>query len=136
MHMRRYSKQWRSPAIAVLTVVAILAPTSKMFGQEQPGESGKYTNEIVANAGDVKSQGTLAEARNGGNQLDVWRANDDPGSAAEVWLSLNQGSPFTIGTTGTFTSPAVAPHGTNAFICFHRLPYRHERSHLLHSGLE
>ena len=107
--MRQYSKQWRLSAIMVLTVVAILALTSKMFGQGQPGESGKYNNESVACAGHLRTNGTLVEARNGGNQLDVWRADDRADFAAPVWLSLNHGCPFTIGNTATFASPAVAP---------------------------
>lgn len=116
--MRQYSKQWRLSAIMVLKVVAILALTSKMFGQGQPGESGGYTNEQVACAGNLRTNGTLAEARNGGNQLDVWRA-DTPGFAAPVWLSLNHGCPFTIGNTATFASPAVVPFDTSSFMVFH-----------------
>src|SRR5271154_3247079 len=99
MQMRQYLKQWRLSAIMVVTVVAILALTSKMFGQGQPGESGNYTNESVACAGDLKTNGTLVEARNGGNQLDVWRADDSTNVAAPVWLSLNHGCPFEIGNT-------------------------------------
>ena len=116
--MSQYSKRWGSPAVAVLAVVAVFATASEAFAQ--PSESGRYTNEFVASAGPLKTQGTLAEARNGGNQLDVWRANTQ--SPAPVWLSINHGAPFTIGNTATLASPAVTPFGTNNFMVFHTAP--------------
>jgi hypothetical protein len=71
----------------------------------------------VHTAGDLKTVGTLAEARNNGNLLSAWKAND---SSNQVWLSYNNGSPFTISpTTKTFVSPAVVAVGPTNFLVFH-----------------
>ena len=110
-------KSWRISAGVFLAALAVVASTSQAFAQGQPGESKNYNFENVATAGHVRSAGTLAEARNGGNLLDVWRADD---TTNQVWLSWNNGTPFTIAsTTQTFVSPAVAPVGSSGFMVFH-----------------
>jgi hypothetical protein len=88
----------------------------------QPGESSFYNNQFTANTNTVGDpttqlllQGTLAEARNGGNQLDVWKAFS---GGTQVWMSFNLGVPFQVGKTGTNVSPAVAPYGSSSFIVF------------------
>jgi hypothetical protein len=115
--MRQYlnMKRWRLPAVAVFTAItslAVFATASEAFAQGQPGEITGYTQQSIKN---LTLQGTLAEARNGGDQVDVWRGFDN-----QVWVSFDHGSPYTItSTTKTFASPAVAPFGTNEFIIFH-----------------
>jgi hypothetical protein len=109
-------KHWRTSAIVVLVALAVTASASQAFAQGQPGESNFYTLKQVADWGNLHASGTLAEARNGGNLLSAWRAYD---SANQVWLSFNNGSPFTIGTAETFESPAVVPFGPSNFLVFH-----------------
>ena len=45
----------------------------------------------------------------------MWRGADNN----QVWMSLNNGRPFTIGGTVTFQSPTVAPWGEDGFMVFH-----------------
>src|SRR5260370_21582577 len=110
MPMSEYLKGWRLPARGVATA-------SQAVAQGQPGEFNFYTVKQVHTAGDLKTEGTLAEARNNGNLLSAWKANDE---TDQVWLSYNNGSPFTISpTTRTFVSPAVVAIGTSNFLVFH-----------------
>jgi len=116
MKLRQYLN--KLSVVVILTALAVVASTSQAIAQQQPGEDDVYENqERAAVTGFVASAGTLAEARNGGNLLDVWRAND---STNQVWLSWNNGSPFTIAsTTQTFVSPAVVAIGNSGFMVFH-----------------
>jgi hypothetical protein len=63
----------------------------------------------------VASQGTLSEARNDGNLLEVWRGATNN----QVWMSFNNEDAFTIGTTETYVSPTVVPWGPGSFMVFH-----------------
>ena len=111
--MPQYLKRWRLPAVAVLTALAV-ATASQAFAQGQPGESNFYTVKQVHTVPALKTEGTLAEARNNGNLLSAWKAND---STNQVWLSYNKGSPSTISpTTQTFVSPAVVAIGPSNFL--------------------
>jgi hypothetical protein len=119
MHMRNYlnCKTWRLPAVVALTAITMVAPALKAFAQGQPGEGHSYNPEDVTQSGQVQMQGSLAEARNGGHQLDVWRANDNTN---QVWMSYDLAAPFTIGQTDTLASPAVVAWGSGGnFMVFH-----------------
>ena len=97
--------------LCALAAVIAVATASQAFAQ-QPGESNSYTNETINKGRNLQSSGTLAEARNGGNQLDVWRSG---GYTDQVWMSLNHGAPFQVGRPTTRVSPAVAAFGPNSF---------------------
>jgi hypothetical protein len=122
--MSQYFKWWRSSAIAVLAVAAVLGTASEVLAQ-QPGEGDSYNPEkaaIPSSGGFIDSEGALSEARNNGNQLDVWRANVNDGDLSfdnttpgAIWMSINHGPPFQVGNTATLTNPAVAPFGTDSF---------------------
>ena len=117
--MSQYLKQWRLSILAALIGLATATP-SQSFAQGQPGESSSYANEKVSQAGDLRSNGTLAEARNGGNQLDVWKSNTKTtDSTGQIWMSSNHGVPFQVGNTQTQASPAAAPFGDNGFFVVH-----------------
>jgi hypothetical protein len=45
----------------------------------------------------------------------VWRGATNN----QVWMSPNNGKPFTIGGTVTFQSPTVGPLGEDGFMVFH-----------------
>jgi hypothetical protein len=120
MHLRQYLKM-RSPlpAIAVFTVVAIVATATQVSAQ-LPGESGVYQNEHVSQGDNLKLQYTYSEARNvdsNNNEhlLSVWRGQND----SRVWMSLDNNIAFTIGGTETFASPTVVPWGPVSFLVFH-----------------
>ena len=110
MKFRQYLK---SSAVVFLTTVAAAATATQSFAQ-LPGESSSYTSEQVGDA-PLSLQNTYSEARNGGGLLTVWRGETNN----QVWLSLNNGTPFTIGGTVTFESPTVAPWGEDGFMVFH-----------------
>jgi hypothetical protein len=111
-------KQWRTSATVVLAALTVVVSVSQAFAQGQPGESNSYTQKQMANvaSNSFKAEGSLAETRNHGIIMDAWRASD---STNQVWLSYNNGAPFTIGTTKTFASPAVVPFGPSNFLVFH-----------------
>jgi ABC-type sugar transport system substrate-binding protein len=71
--------------IAALTAVALSVAFAGPAVAAEPGEWGSWSEETVNNHYmQVASQGTLSEARNGGNLLEVWReATND-----QVWMSL------------------------------------------------
>jgi hypothetical protein len=73
-------ERWRLAAVAVLTALAVATASQALaqaFIPGQYGESNFYTNKQVHTAGDLKTEGTLAETRNNGNLLDAWKANDN-----------------------------------------------------------
>jgi hypothetical protein len=85
-----------------------------------PGETYTPQHDHVGGS-ELQCQGTYSEARNGGHLLLVWRGwleNVNSG-ASPVWMSLDNGTPFTIGETETFVSPQVVPWGPDAFLVFH-----------------
>jgi len=108
-------KHWRM-AIAVLAVFAAVAPARSAFGQFSP-DTDSFKQKQIAGSGTIQLQGSMAEGRNNGHILDVWRAND---STNAVWLSYDNGKAFQIGKTTTMATPAVSAWGNNgAFIAFH-----------------
>jgi hypothetical protein len=99
-------------AVVFLTSLAAVATATQSFAQ-LPGEVSSLNAENVG--GGLFLQGTYSEARNGGGLLSVWRGATNN----QVWMSLNNGTPFTIGGTVTFQSPTVAPWGEDGFMVFH-----------------
>jgi hypothetical protein len=110
-------KRWRLALIAVLTALGLSVAFAGQALAAEPGEWGSWGPETVNNHNmQVASQGTVAEARNGGNLLDVWRGADNN----QVWLSWNNGPAYTIaGNTATYVSPAVVAWGSSGFMIFH-----------------
>jgi hypothetical protein len=110
-------KRWRVTLIAALTALALSVTLAGPAAAGAPGESDVWNPEMVSNQNQqVASQGTLSEARNGGNLLEVWRGATNN----QVWMARNNGDPFTIGgITATNVSPTVVPLGRNAFMVFH-----------------
>jgi hypothetical protein len=112
-------KRWRLPLVAVLTVVATsLTFTGEAFAAE-PGESGSWNEEYVG-TNPLEVQGTVSEARNGGELLQVWRGATNN----MVWLSVDNEAPFSLynpdgSATATYVSPTVVPYGTNQFMVLH-----------------
>jgi hypothetical protein len=102
-----------------LTAFAVLATAKQAFAG-LPGESSTWNAEKVGASG-LSLAGTYSEARNGGHLLSVWRACACSGGSTsiQVWMSLDNGSPFTIAETASYVSPTVAPWGPNAFMVFH-----------------
>jgi hypothetical protein len=95
----------------LLTVVA----TSSEAIAQQPGESSFFTVELVGDQG-LETRNDRAEARNGGNLLEVWRGFNNN----TVWMSLNNGRPFqTVNPTSTQVAPTVVPWGNEDFMVFH-----------------
>jgi hypothetical protein len=99
--------------LTALAVVATATPSFAQFMVGEQGQGGAYTAENVN--GPLQLQGLYSEARNAGNLLSVWRGATNN----QVWMSLNNGTPFTIGGTVTFVSPTVAPFGSDSFMVFH-----------------
>jgi hypothetical protein len=79
-----------------------------------PGEEYNLQSERVGGQ-QLQLQGTYSEARNGGHLLSVWRG----GNNNQVWISRDNGRPFTIGGTATYVSPTVVPWGATAFMVLH-----------------
>jgi hypothetical protein len=100
-----------------VSVIAVLAPASAAFAQGQNGESSKYTLEMVQGSPfGLATRNDRSEARNGGKLLEVWRG----GNNDTVWMSLNNGTPFQIGTgSATHVAPAVVPWGDRSFMVLH-----------------
>src|ERR1700709_2346800 len=92
--MRSSWKKWRLALIATLTALALSVAFAGPAAAAEPGEWGSWNQETVNNHYmQVASQGTLSEARNAGNLLEVWRgATND-----QVWMSFNNGNAFTVG---------------------------------------
>jgi hypothetical protein len=113
MKLRQYlNMSWRLPVVVFLMALAVVATATQSFAQ-LPGEVSSFNAEVVG--GTLFLQGTYSEARNGGHLLSVWRGATNN----QVWMSLNNGRPFTIGGTVTFQSPTVAPWGEDGFMVFH-----------------
>jgi hypothetical protein len=110
-------KRWQVALIAALTALALSVTFAGQALASEPGEWDFWDQETVNNHSmQVASQGTLSEARNGGNLLEVWRgATND-----QVWLSWNNGPAYTVaGNTATYVSPTVVPWGEAGFMVFH-----------------
>lgn len=112
MHFPR--KRWRLALMAALAAIAVSVTfAGPAFAAEQ-GESGTWNQEYVGSQ-QLEVRGTAAEARNGGELVQVWR--EETNNA--VWLSIDNGNPFTLGTTATYVSPTIVPWGTNQFMVIH-----------------
>jgi hypothetical protein len=112
--MRFSWRRWRLPLVAAATAVAMSVALAGPAFASEPGESGSWSPEWVGNQ-DLQANGQVSEARNGADLLDVWRGATNN----QVWLSWNNGDPFTLGTTQTYNSPTVVPIGTSSFMVFH-----------------
>jgi hypothetical protein len=112
--MRFSWRRWRLPLVAALTAAAMSLALAGPAAASEPGESGSWSPEWVGNQ-DLSAHGSISQARNGGFLIDVWRGESDN----QVWMSINNTNPFTLGTTATYNSPTVVPFGSNAFMVFH-----------------
>src|SRR5690348_4282731 len=87
-------KRWRLALVGALAAIAMsVAFGGKAFAAE-PGEWGNWVEEHVGSQY-LAARGTMSEARNNGNLLQVWRGETNN----IVWLSMNNGNPF------QYTSP-------------------------------
>jgi hypothetical protein len=112
MHFPR--KRWRLALMAALAAIAVSVTfAGPAFAAEQ-GESGTWNQEYVGSQ-QLEVRGTAAEARNGGELVQVWRGETNNA----VWLSIDNGNPFMLGTTATYVSPTIVPWGTNQFMVIH-----------------
>jgi hypothetical protein len=108
-------KRWWRVLIAALTALALSVVLAGPAVAVEPGESDEYIQENVGNQ-ELDLRGTLGEARNTqGDLLQVWRGADNN----NVWMSLDNGNPFTLGTTATYSSPTVVPYGQSSFMVLH-----------------
>jgi hypothetical protein len=112
--MRFSWRRWRLPLVAALTAAAMSLALAGPAAASEPGESGSWSPEWVGNQ-DLSAHGSISQARNGGFLIDVWRG----ASGNQVWMSINNTNPFTLGTTQTNNSPTVVAWGSNSFMVFH-----------------
>jgi hypothetical protein len=115
MKLRQYLS--KLSVVVFLTPLAVVAMATQSFAQitTGSGETGAWSREIVGDGTPLNLQGLYSEARNAGHLLSVWRGATNN----QVWMSLDNGIPFTIGGTVTFQSPTVAPFGNDSFMVFH-----------------
>jgi hypothetical protein len=106
-------KRWWLPLAAMLTALAMSLALAVPASAAEPGESGSWSRENVNGA--LAASGSISEARNGGYLMDVWRGATN----STVWMSINNGTPFQLGSTTTFYSPTVVAYGTGQFMIFH-----------------
>jgi hypothetical protein len=106
-------KRWWLPLAAMLTALAMSLALAVPAYAALPGESGGWSGE-QAN-GRLAANGTISQARNGGYLMDVWRG----ASNNTVWMAINNGNPFTLGSTTTYNSPTVVAYGSGLFMIFH-----------------
>jgi len=113
MKLRQYLNKFST--VVFLMALALVATATQTLAQIMvgQGQGGPWTAEDVG--GPLNLQGVYSEARNAGHLLSVWRGATNN----QVWMSLNNGRPFTIGGTVTFQSPTVAPFGNDSFMVFH-----------------
>lgn len=112
MHFPR--KRWRLALMAVLAALAVSITVAAPAFAAEPGESGTWNAEYVGSQ-QLESRGTVTEARNGGELVQVWRGETNNA----VWMSIDNGNPFTLGTTATYVSPTIVPWGSNNFMVIH-----------------
>jgi hypothetical protein len=99
-------------ALLAFAISVVLTTPLQAFSQ---GISfGELKSELVDKT-QLHSEGYICEARNAGHLLEVWRGADNN----RVWLSLDNGGPFTLGFTETFQSPTVVGFGSEAFLVMH-----------------
>ena len=107
----------RLSVVVFLMALAVVTTAAQSFAQitTGSGETGAWSREIVGGGTPLNLQDLYSEARNAGHLLSVWRGATNN----QVWMSLDNGFPFTIGGTVTFQSPTVAPFGSDSFMVFH-----------------
>jgi len=110
-----HDSNMRLLVVVFFAVLTGLASAPHAFAQILigAGEGSYWTKENVD--GGLTLQSTYSEARNAGNLLSVWRGATNN----QVWMSLNNGKPFTIGGTVTYVSPNVVAFGSDSFMVFH-----------------
>ena len=109
MHFPR--KRLRLALIAVLAALGVsVTVAGPAFAAEQ-GESGSWNEEYVGNQ-QLEVRGHVTEARNAGELVQVWRGETNNA----VWMSIDNGNPFTLGTTATYVSPTIVPWGNNFMV--------------------
>jgi hypothetical protein len=116
MHFPR--KRWQLALTGALTALALSVTLAGPAFASEPGEWGSWSQEMVSDGSQqVRTAGTLSEARNGGALLEVWRGADNN----QVWASWNNGYPFSLGgsSTATYASPQVVGWGPDNFAVFH-----------------
>jgi hypothetical protein len=119
MHFPR--KRLRLALGAALAALAVSVTVAGPASAAEPGEMNWWAPENVGNpTQQLAARGHITEARNsngnsGTNLLQVWRGENNN----NVWLSMNGGNPFTLGTTATYVSPTVVPYGNDSFMVIH-----------------
>jgi hypothetical protein len=106
-------KRWWLPLAAMLTALAMSLAVAVPAYAAVPGESNYWSGE-QAN-GIIAANGTISQARNGGHLMDVWRGATNN----TVWMAINNGAPFTLGSTTTYNSPTVVAYGSGYFMILH-----------------
>ena len=112
MHFPR--RRWRLAFMAVLAALAVSVTVVGPAFAAEPGEDGSWSQEYVGGQ-PLRVNGHMTEARNAGHLLQVWRGETNN----NVWMSLDNGNPFTLGTTATYVSPTVVPFGPSSFMVLH-----------------
>ncbi len=113
--MKFFSKRWRMALIAIFAAFAVSLGVAGTASAAQPGESNHWTPETFNGITAINTPLSISEARQGNNIVDVWRGETDN----HVWISVNHGQAFQIGTTATNFAPTVVPWGTTRFMIFH-----------------
>ncbi|GII59616.1 hypothetical protein Pth03_80050 [Planotetraspora thailandica] len=111
-------KKWRSAAIALVAAFSVLVATeAPALASSVPGESGTWQVEHVNGRQVLYATGTIAEARNNGRLLRVWRANDNTGYLWAAWD--NSGQAYRLDGAASWASPTITPWGNNGFAIVH-----------------
>src|SRR5258708_27184860 len=108
-----YNMSLKLSTAVFLTALAAVATATQSFAQLPGGGQTPQQESVGGNP--LRLRNTYSEARNAGHLLSVWRGADN----SQVWMSLDNGNPFTIGGTVTFQSPTVAAFGNDSFMVFH-----------------
>lgn len=107
-------KRWRLMVVALVAGLAVLVSTTEAFAGE-PGEASGWNTEM-ANSTPVQGRGVSeAYTADGHAHMTVWRGETNN----QVWMSVDNGTPFTVGTTATYVAPTVVQWGTSGFAVFH-----------------
>lgn len=112
-------KRWRLGAVAtaMFTSLALVLATGGTSYAAVPGEEGGWhENSINHGSQELTSTGYVAEARNHGALMQIWRSNDTQG---RMWISLNSG-PAQALPGHTLFNPEIVPWGGGQqFMVFH-----------------
>jgi hypothetical protein len=115
------SKRWRLGIIAaVLGSVMLVFATGGASYAEQGGQIGETTNwnpdNIDYGDQELQTAGTVSEARNAGNLMQIWRSNDSSGN---MWVDVNDGRAISLPGSTPY-NPVIVPYGGSGFAIFHR----------------